>query len=380
MASVQLQGRDIAVPWQNGLMPDSSTVRNSTIYDVAAAAGVSIKTVSRVLRGESKVSPETRERVRVVMRELSYAPHPSARNLASNVPSVIGLVTSSPTDFLAARVGSEYRMSLQTGALAAALPLGFALRLVPVDLASAAIADELVALVRTGSVGGYLLAPPAAEMRQLLDRLALAEVSFAVVNTSDAPEGCTAVTAAERDALRQMVTRILEFGHHRIAFIGGREGTYATEQRLAGYKDALAMHGLPFDPGLLALMETSVFEEGKVAGTRLLSLANRPTAIVACTDDCAAGVIAAAHERGLTIPDDLSVTGFDDLALAQKVWPPLTTVRHPIERIVELATRRLITQLQPRRRDIAPLPTRIEIPCELVMRGSLGPPAIRRPK
>jgi LacI family transcriptional regulator len=361
-------------------MPDSKTDRPSTIYDVAAAAGVSIKSVSRVLRGESKVSAETRERVREAVRELGYAPHPSARNLASSVPSVIGLVTSSSVDFLAARVGSEYRMALQTGALAAALPHGFALRLVPVDLGSATVADELVAQVRTGAVGGYLLAPPAAEMRQLLDRLAKAGVLFAVVNTSNAPEGCTAVTAAERDAVRLMVTRILDLGHRRIAFVAGREGSYATEQRLAGYKDALAMHGQPFDPGLLAPVGMSAFEEGKAAAVRLLSLANRPTAIVASTDDCAAGVMAAAHERGLTIPDDLSVTGFDDLALAQKVWPPLTTVRHPIERIVELATRRLITLLQPRRRDIPPLPARIELPCELVMRGSLGPPAARRPR
>jgi LacI family transcriptional regulator len=353
----------------------SQTPARSTIYDVAAAADVSIKTVSRVLRNEPKVSAETRERVRSAMQRLAYVPHPAARSLASSVPSVIGLVIGSPTDFQTARRGSEYRMCLQMGALAAALPLGFGLRLVPFQLGAAKAADELIALARSGAVGGYLVAPPAAENRALLDRLSKADVPLAVVGTASVPEGCTVATPDERSAMRQLMSQVIELGHRRIGIVRGRQDWHATAQRMAGCVDALAAAGLALDETLVAGGAGFDFESGCAAARQLLARPQRPTAIVACSDDCAAGVMAVAHEQGLSIPQALSVTGFDDFEMAHKLCPPLTTVRNPIERMGEFATRRLIGTLQPRRLDIGSLPMRVEVACEVVVRASLGPPA-----
>jgi len=354
-------------------VPAADSPGKPTIYDVAEAAGVSIKSVSRVMRNESKVSAETRERVRAAAQALGYAPHPAARSLASSVPTVIGMLLAAPVDFQAARRGSEYRTCVQMGALAAVLPLGFALRLVPVSLQASDTADELIGLARSGAVGGLLIAPPAAENRALLDKLVAAGVPISVIGTTKVPEGCAAVTPDERSAMRQLVNRMIEMGHRRIGIIRGRPTWHATEQRLAGCMDALTAAGIAIDDKLV-IGDGFDFETNARCARQLLSLARPPTAIVAMTDDGAAGVMAAAHGLGLSVPDDLSVTGFDDLDLARKLWPPLTTVRHPLERMAEFATRRLIASLQPRRRDIAPLPMALEVACELVFRDSLAPP------
>lgn len=344
-----------------------------TIYDVAHAAGVSIKSVSRVLRNESKVSEETRARVREAIRALDYAPHPAARSLASSVPTVIGMLLAAPVDFQAARRGSEYRTCVQMGALAAALPLGFSLRLVPVELSAPRTATDLIALARSGAVGGYLVAPPAAENRALLDELVAAGVQISVIGTIRVPEGCAAVTPDERSAMRQLVQQMIKLGHRNFGVVRGRPGWYPTEQRLAGCVDAMTAAGLVLDERLV-VGDGFDFETGRKCAKQLLGLPSRPTAIIAMTDDGAAGVLAAAHEMGLSVPDDLSVTGFDDLDLARKLWPPLTTVRHPLERMAEFATRRLIASLQPLRRDIAPLPMTLEVACEIVYRDSLAAP------
>jgi len=345
----------------------------STIYEVAATAGVSIKTVSRVMRNEAKVSAETRERVHQAMRSLDYVPHPAARSLASTVPTVIGLLTARPVDFQAARRGGEYRMYLQMGAMAAALPLGFGLRLVPADMAVEDTADALIAVARSGAVGGYLIAPPGAENRALLDRLVQADVAVAVVGTAHAPEGCAVATTDDRAAMRQLTQRVIALGHRRIAIIGGRPSWHAAAQRLAGCLDAFAGAGMAVDESLIA-SNAFDFEAGQAAARQLLARPDRPTVILACTDDSAAGTIGVAQEMGIAVPEALSVTGFDDFELARKMCPALTTVRQPVERLAELATRRLIGQLQPWRRDIAAQPLRVELSCDIVQRQSLAPP------
>lgn len=363
----------------------SPTSGKVTIHEVAAAAGVSIKTVSRVLRDEPRVAQATRDAVRAAIRQLDYVPHPSATNLASSVPKVMGLVSLGVREFTTSRSGFEYRMCLQSGVLTACEAMGYGLRIVRLPEGDAPV-QVLLDAIRRHEVGGYVIPSPSCQLPGLLDALDAADVCYSAIGSDKRPAdnlglaqvvghaGAT-VSADDRAAMRAMVSHVIQAGHRRIGFVRGNKGWHDTEERHAGYLDALSSAGLPIDPALVAQGEFN-FDAGRECARQLLALPHPPSAIVCSSDDIAAAVIAVAHELGLELPRQLSVTGYDNLELARKVWPSLSTVHQPVEKMAEIAARQVIAQLEPRRAGMVAPPMQVMVHSELVQRDSVAPPAL----
>jgi LacI family transcriptional regulator len=357
----------------------ASRAQNITIHDVAAKAGVSIKTVSRVLRNEPDVAAATRKKVQEAIDALSYAPHPSARGLASTVTNVIGLVAVVWGDlglppWEGLRGHYEYRMRLQLGALHACEQAGFGLRIEMVGSSGRLAAEHLIGCVRRREVGGYVLTPLSATIPGLREALDAAGVKYVALAGSAPSQGPCLVGADDRSAMRALTRIVLAAGHRRIGLIRGNAGWLDTEERQAGFLDALAEANVAPEP---ALIVPGMFEfaAGREAAAKLLDLPRPPTAIMASSDDIAAGVISLAHERGLKLPDQLSVTGFDDFEIAQRIWPPLTSVKRPLETMADIAARQVIAMLRPKREDQGFATRQVQVQGEVVLRQSVAPPA-----
>jgi LacI family transcriptional regulator len=352
----------------------SSTVTNKapkiTIREVAALAGVSLMTVTRVMRNEKYVGEKTRLAVQGAIQQLGYAPLQSARDLAASVPRSIGLVVPHATEqHISDRTGAEYMHGLQMGALLCCKEHGYALRLVVLTRSKPA-ASELIANVRMREVGGYLVAAPATEIPGLLKGLSDGNVPFAAVSPFKSRYAPLWVAADERTAVRELTEHLIALGHRRIGFAGGGADSRAGVERPAGYFDAMAGAGLPVDPAWLAATGFG-FEAGQRAGTQLLTLAERPTAILCVSDDAAAGVVAAARQQGIDLPRDLSVVGFNNIGLSRKIWPTLSTADLPVEQMAAQAALLLINQLGAQDRSET-APVSVILSCALHHRDSVA--------
>jgi LacI family transcriptional regulator len=200
----------------------------------------------------------------------------------------------------------------------------------------------------------------------LIDYLDAHNVRYASISPM-AKNARIGVFLDERSAVREMMAHIVELGHRRIGHIKGHREHGAAEWRLAGYKDGLRAAGIGYDKALVVGGDFS-FESGLAGAERLLALDDPPTAIFAANDDTAAGVLHAATKRGLRIPRDLSVFGFDDLPMARQLWPPLTTVYQPSREMGRIATERLLSSI----RD-ASATGMVQVPYAMHFRDSTGP-------
>jgi LacI family transcriptional regulator len=207
----------------------------------------------------------------------------------------------------------------------------------------------------------------------MIEALAQSSVPFVRLTPCERCDGLPYVCADDYGGARAMTEYLLELGHTRIGFIIGAPIQVASGHRLSGYRDALEAAGLPADPALIRQGDFS-YASGLAAARELLEAPAPPTAIFASNDDMAAGALAAAHERGLRVPDDLSITGFDDTVLAAQLTPALTTVHQPVYDSALLATQILVASL----REAAPQRTAYVLPTRLVIRASTGPSADRR--
>jgi LacI family transcriptional regulator len=302
------------------------------IQDVAAAAGVSIKTVSRVMNQESNVRAETRERVRQVAEALRYTPQASARSLAGNRSFNIALVYNNPSE--------NYLMGVISGVLEACACEHYHMMLSPAPLDDAGVLDSIDELVGRSRPDGLLLTPPLTDSPALLDRLAELGIPYASISPWQ-HQDCVGVAMDEPRAAEQMVDHLVALGHRRIAHVIGHPAHGASHWRLDGYRRGLAKAGIEPDPRLEVAGEFS-FESGVAAAEVLLGLNPMPTAIFAANDDMAAGVLHVAHQRGLRLPRDLSVCGFDDTAMSRQIFPALTTIHQPTREMGRLATRALL--------------------------------------
>jgi LacI family transcriptional regulator len=305
------------------------------IEDVAAIAGVSTKTVSRVLNREPNVSEQTRVRVETAMRGLNYVPHPSARALAAKRSYVLGLIYDTPS--------GDYLMQVQDGVLEACRAQGYNTMLWPVSYGRSNLVDELGALIARSRCDGVVLAPPLTDDAAFIELLALLAVPHADV--SPRVHGRLGAYVDERAAVRALVGHLVALGHRRIGHVRGRATHGASEIRLAGYRDALEAAGIAFAPELV-LEGDFTHESGFAAAQALLSLPEPPTAIFAANDDSACGVLRAAAMRGLEVPRDLSICGFDDDPIARRVFPRLTTVRQPTQEMGRVAAEQLLMALR----------------------------------
>ena len=336
-------------------------VRNATITDVARAADVSIKTVSRVFNDEPNVRAATRERVLAAARTLDYHPNLAARSLAARRSFLVGLAYG--------HASPSYVHGLQAGVAARLAEERY--RLIVLPFIDAAEAPERMRMAgRAAGLDGLILVPPLGDDPAAvaeLDRGGLPYVRIAPVRDDSAVPD---VVMDDRAAVDQVIDHLVAHGHRRIAIVVGDLAHASSHVRLAGFRDALARHDLPRDAALEQAGDYT-FDSGVTAGERLLALAEPPTAIFASNDDMAAGVLSAAHAAGVPVPARLSIVGFDDGAIAEMVWPRLTTVHQPMYDMAYAAADALLALIESR-----PTPAHIVLPHRLVVRGSTGPAAV----
>lgn len=324
-----------------------------TIKDVAREAGVSIKTVSRVLNKERYVGASTRARVEAAVAALKFRPSLAARTLGGRRSFQIGLVCDNPSPY--------YVYEMQSGIRDRCEADGVRMIAQPYDRGSVRLIDDLEGLIDTTAIDGLILTPPITDRAEVLDLLARRGVRFVRVAPGEQLATSSSVFIDNRAAARVLTEHLIALGHRRIGFVGGHPDYATSIRRGEGYRDALAAAGVAPDP-VLDISGEYDFASGARAGAALLALAVPPTAIFAASDDMAAGVLAAAHGRGLQLPRDCSVAGFGDDALAGYVWPPLTTIRQPTRSLAWHAADLLLAT-------DAAVEYR-ERPFELVVRGS----------
>jgi LacI family transcriptional regulator len=291
-----------------------------TIDAVARRAGVSAMTVSNVTNCKGRVSQATRERVLLAIQELGYVPNQSARRLVGSAVACVGLIH--------ADIESVFIEAVLSAVAVVAAENGVQLQIMSASSEGADAMKIAGGLVRSGAQA-ILLLPPFAEFLAQQGAALDLGVPVAAIATANALPDMTTIRIDNRSATYAITERLIEAGRKRIAFIAGPRQHSDSAARREGYQAALLAHGLAVST-LLEAEGDFTFQSGLVAAQRLLETSTPPDAIVASNDDMAAAALWIAHQRGIQLPSDLLVTGFDDTLLATRVWPPLTTVRQPV--------------------------------------------------
>ncbi len=316
--------------------------KNSTINDVARIAGVSKRTVSRVINNSPKVGKSTKEKVQKIIDDLGYSPNAQARGLASRRSYLLGLVYDNPD--------ALYINDVQRGVLSICRKLGYELVVHPCDMKSETLIDDAVDFVSRSKLDGIIILPPISENNDLAGALGKAGVNYVRLASIALDTAKHIVISNERSAAAAMAEHLVELGHRRIGYIAGPKGMRSTRERLEGFCDALEIHGCKQSADMIALGSYS-FESGIACTRQLLANDNPPTAIFASNDEMAVGAINAARDLGLGIPKDISIAGFDDSILASRIMPSLTTIRRPVREMAKLATSKLISSIDGQEED-----------------------------
>ena len=329
-----------------------------TVRDLAAETGVSIATVSRVLNNQAHVAPHTRDLVERALERLSTQ--------ARGPGTVPAGVAHGPVYLRCPYLLTDY-FGLIVSSIAETLELhGRPLVLNAGEAAQQA--PVLPALASRPGISGAIIVLPPEPSEQLLD-LRARGLPFVVVDPrAPMPRDIAAVSAAHLAGGRSITRHLAGLGHRRVGVLAGPHNWLASEARLAGHRSALADAGVLPDPALVRSGEPTT-QFGYHAAGELLDLPQRPTALVGFNDKVAIGALAAAAQRGLRVPEDLSVTGFDDIDLAQASRPQLTTVRQPLQEMGRIAVSLLIRLMERQRLDAL----HVELATELVVRDSSGP-------
>lgn len=331
--------------------------RAITIDDVADKAGVSAKTVSRVMNNEPNVRASKRELVMKAARDLGYRPNPAARSLAGAKSFLIAHLHDNPVP--------EYVSAVNAGIYEACRAKGYFLLPEPVDRSAPDFLDRLQQFLMTSRADGVVLTPPLCDDPQVLKLLQDNETRYASLSPSRQPKDAPVMRLDDRQAAMEMVRHLITLGHKQIGLITGPKGHNAATARREGYLDALNDADLKIDPKLIVEGDYSL-RSGLEGAKALLETSPRPTAIFAANDDMAVGAMTAIMAAGLSIPGDISITGFDDTRLASAVWPALTTIRQPVTAMARRAAERLMTP-----EEDAPLEEVFAF--ELIERQSTGP-------
>ncbi len=332
-----------------------------TIREIADLAGVSIATVSRVVNGREDVSAETRELVQRIVRERGYMANRSARGLSAGKTGLIGATVP--------LVHGSYFSYLLSGTAEALYEEDMRLVLCPTMHQHDREVSLLERLMHGTTDGAVIILPE--ESSDELELLLNHGYRFVVIDPLlPLNERIPAVSAAHTAGADQAMKHLLSLGHTRIAAITGPSVMKATADRRRGYYAALAAAGIMPDPEL-EVEGTFEIGSGISATETLLDLDEPPTAIFAFNDNMAIGAMQTARARGLRVPDDLSIVGFDDLEEAAIVTPTLTTIRQPLAEMGRIAVSLLMRLLENQRLEAL----HVELGTRLVVRESTAPPA-----
>ncbi|MEP3890974.1 MAG: LacI family DNA-binding transcriptional regulator [Hellea sp.] len=295
----------------------------TTIIDVAKKAGVSFKTVSRVLNGEAGVREKTRENVLNVATELNYQPNSSARNLRAKTLPTVALLGDNPS--------RSFVEAMRLGAIMGCKRMGYNLK-----VENLLNKDTIEGLLSQEDIVGAVLAPPLSNSQWVLDYLNNQNIPYVRICAEQVSNEGHKIGIDDRAAARDMTQHLIDLGHKRIGFIKGHSGYDVSRRRVVGYKDAMDNSGIEIDHNLIVEGEFS-YVSGLVAAEKLLAQPDRPTAIFASNDDMAAATLAVAYKYGISVPDQLSIAGFDDSPIAKIVHPGLTTIRQAVSVMAEKA-------------------------------------------
>ncbi|MCG7553338.1 LacI family DNA-binding transcriptional regulator [Pseudoalteromonas sp. Of11M-6] len=319
-----------------------------TINDVAKLAGVSMKTVSRVINKEPSVRKKTYDQVMQAVKELNYQPNIAARNLAGTSSFAIGLVYDNPNAY--------YVIDMQNGVLSRCRDEGYELVIHPCESNSENMAEEFVTMIKRSRLAGLVLTPPLSEQQTIIDMLDELGIHYVRLLSGRAQEAENSanncIFVDDYAAAYEITEHLIQLGHNRIAFVLGDEEHKSTAERLAGYRDALKAHDIKQDDTLL-YHGTYSFESG-VKGAKALLADGNPnqiTAILGGNDEVAAGALFAARLMNIEIPGQLSISGFEDSPFSRQTWPKLTTAHQANNIISEHAARLLFSKTRGHRKN-----------------------------
>lgn len=340
--------------------------RNSTIDDVAKAAGVARVTVSRVLNNEQNVRDVTRERVLRAVEELGYSVNQQARALASGSGRQVMLIHAHNPE---REPNSYYNAGLELGALRACSALGFDLVTRAIDPDGEDPSRMLASILDRDRPRGIVVSPPLSDDPEFLRCAQRAGVQIVAISAGEQTRSIvSSVGIDERGGGKTIGEHLVALGHRRFGFVQGPPEHRSATLRFDGFVDALSTGGIAERPW--TAIGDFTFKSGVDAAEQMLG-ENLPITALACAnDDMAAGAMLALHRAGLQIPSAISVSGFDDTPMSEVVWPPLTTVRQPIKFIAERAVHML---LEPSQSDQESAHYEV-IAHELVVRESTAPP------
>jgi len=309
----------------------------ATINDVAKHAGVSIKTVSRVMNNEPSVRQNTRDKVNAAVIELNYQPNLAARNLAGTKSYSIAYVYDNPNAY--------YVIDMQDGILSACRQQGYELLIHPCNAKADNITEEVTKMVKQSRVAGLVLTPPFSEMPEFVRSMTELDVKVVRIMSGDeAPDELTpCIMVNDHKAAFSITQHLIDLGHRDIAFLAGGSEHKSTIERLQGYKKALEVNGISVNESMIIDGEYS-FDSGVQGAKELLSMKKKPTAIFSCNDEIAAGALFASRLMGVSIPEQLSIAGFENSPFSRQTWPRLTTADQPNKTIAENAANLLIAQ------------------------------------
>lgn len=338
-----------------------------TLLDVARHAGVSPMTASRVINKHPYVAEAMREKVIASVKALGYRPNLAGRSLRTSSSALIGVLYSNPSAaYLNQLMLGILEQSSQSGSQALVEKCG--------DIASQK--DATQRLLDAG-VDGVILPPPLCDSQATIDELEEANIPVVAIATASPKPKVPSVRIDDYEGALAMTRYLIGLGHRRIALIKGDPLHTPAERRAAAYFDAMAEAGLKV-PDECVVEGLFTYQSGLEATRRLLELPERPTAIFSSNDDMAAAAIAVAHGVGLRVPEDVTITGFDDTPVATTVWPELTTIHQPVAEMGRAAVTLIVNEVRRRRAGGSPsadAPHQL-MEYSLIQRGSAARPPV----
>lgn len=337
-----------------------------TINDVAKLAGVSMKTVSRVINKEPSVRKKTYDVVMDAVKELNYQPNLAARNLAGTSSFTVGLVYDNPNAY--------YVIDMQNGVLSRCKDEGYELVIHPCSYTDANMEHDFKTMIKRSRLAGLVLTPPLSEqssITNLLDELNIHYVRVLSGRPTDEDQD-TCIYVNDYEASYEITTHLLALGHTNIGFICGDKEHKSTSERLEGYKAALTAHNTDINNEFIYDGKYS-FESGVEGAKTLLVNDNKLgiTAILGGNDEVAAGALFASRLMGIDIPEQLSITGFENSPFSRQTWPKLTTAHQENDVISQHAARLLFTKTRGARNQDKDIIT--SFTPSIVVRDSSGP-------
>ena len=342
-----------------------------TIKHVAADAGVSLQTVSRVINAEPNVRSEMRERVQASIDRLGYIPSIAAQRMSGSRSYLILALNDRDRTIEAwrARQGSDWVDQMLLGGMLKCAELGYRMLFELVDTHDDHVERELTATLAALQPDGVILTPPHSDNPKICAFLQSRRVPFARIGSLGTTGGIPLVMGDE-EAARDATRRLVELGHRRIGFIAGAADYSLSEWRKAGWRKAMAEAGLPLDG--LCVRGDFGYESGVKAARTLLTASPRPSAIIASNDQMALAARDVAESLDIAIPDALSLVSFDNTPVTTFTNPPLTAIDQPIAETVSQAVELLVAAS--RGEQLPTLP--VIVPARLIERGSTGPAPI----